>query len=272
MKGLIFTYALTYGGAVASLFNPFYGLLVYFCFAVVRPEALWHWSVPAGGNYSRTVAIALLVGWALHGFGNWNFGRAKPIIYALLGYWGWCVLSAVGAVDQGAAWRQVEAFSKVVLPFVVGATLIDSVEKLKQVAYVLVLSQAYVALELNRAYYAGFNWVLDIGFGGMDNNCVSVGMVAMAGMAFFLGMGERVWWRKWPLFASAALMAHVPMFANSRGGMLGLIVTGVAAFFLVPKTSKNLAIFALATFAGLALAGPSVIERFSTTFVDEEER
>ena len=38
MKGLLFTYALTYGGAVVSLFNPFYGLLIYVCFAIMRPE------------------------------------------------------------------------------------------------------------------------------------------------------------------------------------------------------------------------------------------
>ena len=36
-------------------------------------------------------------------------------------------------------------------------TLIDSVDKLKQVAWVLVISQGYVAYDLNRSYYAGFN-------------------------------------------------------------------------------------------------------------------
>ena len=66
MKGLIFTYLLTYGGAAASLFNPFIGLLVYVAFAILRPESLWHWSVPEG-NYSRIVAIALLIGWARRG-------------------------------------------------------------------------------------------------------------------------------------------------------------------------------------------------------------
>src|SRR3954462_6824141 len=99
MKGLLFTYGLTYGGAIVSLFNPFIGLLVYVCFAIIRPESLWHWSVPAG-NYSRIVALALLAGWAMKGFGNWNFGRAKPIVYALLGYWLWACLSALQAEDQ----------------------------------------------------------------------------------------------------------------------------------------------------------------------------
>ena len=40
------------GGA----FRPFVGLLIYFCFAILKPDALWSWSVPPG-NYSRTIAI-----------------------------------------------------------------------------------------------------------------------------------------------------------------------------------------------------------------------
>ena len=62
MKGLIFTFAMSYGGGLISLFSPFVGLLVYVSFAILRPEHLWEWSVPQGGNYSRVVAIGLLAG------------------------------------------------------------------------------------------------------------------------------------------------------------------------------------------------------------------
>ena len=31
MKGLLFTYVVTYGGAIAALVEPFIGLLVYIC-------------------------------------------------------------------------------------------------------------------------------------------------------------------------------------------------------------------------------------------------
>ena len=75
-KGLILTYFLTYGGALVSLGRLFVGLLIYICFAIVKPEALWYWSVPRG-NYSRIIAGALLVAWVLHGFGNWRLGRAS---------------------------------------------------------------------------------------------------------------------------------------------------------------------------------------------------
>ena len=47
-------------------------------FGILKPEDLWHWSVPAG-NYSRIIAVALLIGWALTGFGNWSLGRGKAL-------------------------------------------------------------------------------------------------------------------------------------------------------------------------------------------------
>ncbi len=40
MKGLLFTYALTYGGCLVTLFRPFYGLLIYVCFAIVKPDMI----------------------------------------------------------------------------------------------------------------------------------------------------------------------------------------------------------------------------------------
>src|SRR3954452_25332847 len=114
MKGLLLTYLLTYGGAAASLYNPFYGLLVYVCFAIIKPESMWHWSVEAG-NYSRIVAIGLLAGWALSGFGTWQFGRARRVVASLVSFWLWSMLSAVLAEDQQTAWGFVEALSKIVL-------------------------------------------------------------------------------------------------------------------------------------------------------------
>ena len=155
MKGLIFTYLLTYGGAVASLFNPFIGLLVYVAFAILRPDSLWSWSVPPG-NYSRIVALALLAGWAVHGFGSWSFGRARGVVLAMLGFWAWMVVSALAAPNQDVALRTyVEPLSKVLLPCLVAITLIDSLEKLKQLVWVMAVCLGYLAFEFNQQYYKG---------------------------------------------------------------------------------------------------------------------
>src|SRR5262245_51333418 len=129
MKGLIFTYAMTYGGAVVSLINPFYGFLIYVAFANLKPDALWWYSIPVG-NYSRTIAAAFLAGWVLHGTGSWKFGRSWPSMGALLFFWGWILLGAAISPVQDAAWAQFISLSKIFLPVVAGVTLIDSVAKL----------------------------------------------------------------------------------------------------------------------------------------------
>src|SRR5688572_3606668 len=122
MKGLIFTYVAAYGGAAIAVFNPFYGVLVYVCFAILRPEFLWPWSVTSG-NYSRIVGFAMLVGWVLRGLGNWQVKRARPFLAALLGLWTWMIISAAAADDQSVAWSYVELHSKILLPVLMGLTL-----------------------------------------------------------------------------------------------------------------------------------------------------
>src|SRR5215469_963534 len=105
MKGLIFTFAMAYGGSVVALFRPWYGLLIYVSFSIIRPDSVWWYSVPRG-PYSRIVAIGLLAGWVFAGFGSWQFGRASRIVWAAIGYQLWSVLSALQAVDQNIAWSQ----------------------------------------------------------------------------------------------------------------------------------------------------------------------
>jgi putative inorganic carbon (HCO3(-)) transporter len=271
MKGLIFTYLATYGGALASLFKPYYGLLIYVCFSIIRPEDLWYWAVTPG-NYSRIVAVGLLIGWGLHGFGSWRFGRAGVVVAMLLLFWLWVLLSGLQAASPQASLTWLESFSKVVLPFMVGMTLIDSIEKLKQLAWVMVLSQGYVAYDLNLAYYGGFNRLQEIGFGGMDNNCVAIAMVTSTGVALFLGLNAPRWWQTAIAFVCAGLMTNSVMFAFSRGGLVGLLIMGAISFILIPKKPRHYLIFTLMVLLAIRLAGPEVMARFWTTFADEKAR
>jgi O-antigen ligase len=271
MKGLVFTYLMTYGGAAVSLFDPFRGLLIYICFAIICPTSLWHWSVPEG-NYSRVVGIALLAGWTLKGFGGWRFGRANGSVMALVGFMAWSVVGFALAPDKEEAWGYVESLAKIVLPFLVGITTIDSVRKLRQLAWVIVLSEGYVAYELNMTYLGGFNRLKEYGFGGMDNNCYAIGLVTVTGLAFFLGLGARVWWHRALAWGSAFFCAHAVLLSFSRGALLSMIVTGSLSFFLIPKQPKHYAALAVALLLMLRLAGSEVQERFATIFSNDEQK
>ena len=264
MIGQILTFLMAYGGAAVALVKPFYGLLVYVAFAIVRPEFLFGGSV-APSNNSRVIGIAMLIGWAINGFGKWRFGRAKPIVVAVLGYWAWIIVCACFAADQSVAWNYVEGRSKVLLPLLVGITLIDSAERITQLAWVIVLSQGVVAIFANLdAYLYHSAWLRQQGAGMGDNNFAAASTVAVVGLAVFLGLHQRVLWRKGLLFALAALMVNAVFFSNSRGGMVGLLASGVVGFVLMPKQPKYYLYYAIAAAIVLRLAGPPVIDRFAS--------
>ncbi len=270
MKPLIFTYLLTYGGSLVSLFRPYVGFLIYVCFAIIKPDALWSWAIPQG-NYSRTIALSLLAGWILNGCGQWQFRRATPIVIGLIGFWLVIFVGAFFAPDQDLGWQTVEPMAKVVGPWIVGLTLIDSRAKLMQLAWVIVISQGYLAYEFNLLYYTTVFIPWEFQHGGLDNNGVAITMVTSIGMAFFLGLHAERWWQKGIVFVSAGLMAHVVLFSNSRGGMLSLILTAAVCFFLIPKQPKHYLVFALGIALVLRLAGENVQKRFFQAFASKEE-
>jgi len=263
MLALLATYLITYCGAALALVNPYYGLLAYISFAIIRPDQF----LPAGtapGNYSRILAIAVLVGWSLGGFGNWRLTRSRPLLLALAGFLGWLCVSALVAGDQDLAWRTVEQRAKIVLPVLIGFTLIDSARRLQQLGWVLIASQSVVAVAAHLSVYVWGtgNW-LYFGYEGFDNNDAAAGFVTVAGFAFAMGLAE-TGWRKWTALAAAGLMVNAVLMTGSRGGMLALLVVGVVTLLTIFREPRHYRIFALAVLGGIVLAGPFAVERFST--------
>lgn len=272
MKGLILTYLLSGGGAVVGVFNPYWGVLVYVALSILKPASLWFWSVPIQ-PYSKPVALSLLIGWMLRGFGNWNFRRGGAVGFALVAYWAWTLVGYLLAPDEDSAFRYFDTITKIILPAVVGLTLMDSVLRLKQLAWTIVICQGYVAFEMNMSYLGGFNRLRDGEFGWMDNNCNAIAFVTCVGLALFLILASPRWWQKVIALGLALLLAHAVVLAFSRGALLAMIMTGLASFVMIPKkTSKHYLFFVVAVLIGFRMAGSQVQERFSTTFAAGEER
>ena len=158
---------------------------------------------------------------------------------------------------------------KIIVPIFVGVSTIDSVGKLRTLAWVLVLSEGYLALEFNLSYFAGYNRVQYEGFADLDNNGVGVALVSCLGLAFFLGLNERRWWLKAVALGAALLMVHAILLTFSRGAMLSMGITGFVAFLVVPKRPSYYLVFVLAALLVARLAGPQVIARFQQTFVEQ---
>lgn len=269
MKGLLITYMITAGGALAALLNPFYGLLAYVCLAIIKPEAMWPWAVEPG-RYSMILALSMLVGWSYSKRSKLLFAKSWSIVAALMGFLLWAVIGAIVAPNQGEAWAFVEALFKIAVPFCVGLTTLDSADKLKQLAWVMVLSQGYVAYELNMDYFRGYNSLATSGFGALDNNSAAIALVTGLGVAAFLGIESEKLWQKGMALTCAALMGHAVLFSLSRGGMLAMMITGATAFVVIPKSPKHYFAFLIIGALGFGLAGEGVRARFMTAFTKKD--
>ena len=273
MKGLLFTYLMAFGGALIAPFRPFVGLLIYVCFAILKPNALWSYA-GATGNYSRIIFGALFLGWVMSGFGGADkrFGRAAAPCAALALYLLWNVLSSFGAADPDLAWKVTEATAKTIIPLLIGVTLIDSKEKLRQLAWVVVATQGYLALEFNVSYYDGSNRLVNVGFAALDDKSVAMTMAVSAGLALFVAIDAQNRFAKWAGFAAAAVMMHVPLFVFARGAMLAMVCAGAFAFWLIPKRPAHVLVMVCALAVGLRLAGGAVRSQFATSFAAADER
>lgn len=276
MKEQLFIYLLTFGGATLGLLRPFYGLLTYMSLSVLRPELLWSWSLHGDGNYSRIVGIALLLGWLIGligGMVKWQVGEAKPIVMLLIGYWIWIIVSASFSANQEVAWRYATLHSKILLPVLIGTSLVNTIGEIRILSWTLVICLGYLAYEAHGMYFGGrLAQFRDLGMLGMDNNSFSIAMASGVGLAIYVGFSEPNPVFKILAFLLAVLMVHVPMFGDSRGGMLGVLVVGIVTFIVLPKKTGLLVTYAVGVVVGLRLVGPSVWQRFSTTFVSAEQR
>jgi O-antigen ligase len=87
-----------------------------------------------------------------------------------------------------------------------------------------------------------------------------------------LALTSRRWWQKALLLAIGLLEVNAIFFSMSRGAMLGLGVSGLVLFLVVPKKPVHYAVFLAAVALALRLAGPSVREEFATSFASKQDR
>jgi probable O-glycosylation ligase (exosortase A-associated) len=271
MKGLVLTYIITIAGTIAAFRYPLIGLQVYVGLAILRPQWIFGFAGDLS-NLSFMVGVAVLIGWALQGFGSWSFGRGRLIVMALLLFFVWFLISATQALQPDRSFKVVEVQLKYMLPFLVGVTLMKDEKDWRPMLWTIVLTQAYVGLEMHIDYLVkGFNTASE-GFGGMDNNCFGATLATVLGPAIALMMSSRGWTARALAGISAALILHTALLTFSRGTMVGLLAVGLVAFVLMPKRPKHLGALVVTVAIALYFTGPQLWDRYASTFAAAEER
>ena len=74
VKQIVFMILMTLTGTIGVwVVEPFWGVAVYYLFAVLRPQFMWEWALPEGINWSRFVALSVLAALLAQWFGLANF-------------------------------------------------------------------------------------------------------------------------------------------------------------------------------------------------------
>lgn len=252
------------GTAGSFLKGPFYGVAVYYLFAVLRPQYLWEWSLPRDVQWSFFVAIAAIVSSFLWPQKGSRTSWLKPGSVAMLMFGVCVIMSFFFAMDTHVAYKPFVEYLKILIMFFFTIRILKEFSQVQTLYLIVVVCLGYIAYEVNFLYL--FDRRMDIylnGYGGLDNNGAGL-MIAMGvPMAYFLWQGYRRWWR-WLFLALVPPMLHAVLMTFSRGAMVSLLVAtpflAVRSINRKPMIAAMLCLLMMLPF----LAGKEIRERFFT--------
>jgi probable O-glycosylation ligase (exosortase A-associated) len=270
MKQLIFMIVVTWVGVRKSfVVSPYYGVAVYYFYAVLRPQYLWEWVLPTGIAWSFYVAIAAMYGYytqvgskeaPLDLDGGWQLSAAHK---AVLWFGGWVTLSFVTAINHEVAYPWFIEYLKVIVMFWLGARVIRTIKQVWLIYLLTAGSLGYIAYEINSIYFLNGHYIkiYHSGYGGLDNNGAGLMLAMGVPLCYFAWEGMRRWYR-WVFLAMIPVIIHAVLMSYSRGAMVSLIAT-VPFFLLRGRRKIQLALFLTAIgFLVPVLAGKEIRARF----------
>ena len=282
---LIASYFFAYVGSVVALFRPFIGLCIFYSFLFLGPQYLFGSIVGKSYQWSLYLAIGTIVGtvflWMRSSFKNMTDGflidkplRNERSILLIFGVFLVIFICSSLVNPSVASERSFFILLKIFIMFSVGCYLLDSTRRLEIFLWVILISQAFLTVRLNKWYFIdGFNSLLRFdGYGSLNNNTFALSLLPGIGLAIMGVIYHRGLLRKAISFLAAISSMHVVLLSESRGGYLGLATIMLVGVWYIPKNMKTILSFVLATIVLLALSGESVQKEFSTIFVEEEKR
>jgi probable O-glycosylation ligase (exosortase A-associated) len=251
MKQTLLMLALTAIGAGGAIFiEPFYGVAIYYLFAVLRPQYMWEWSLPVLA-WSWYVAMASILGAVGIGLGMLPFTRVlKPFPgfqlphKALMVFAAWVMLTYFTAFSQDAAYFYFQEYQKIFIMFVVATLVVRTVQQIWVLYLLTALALGYIGYELNFLYLVdGRLDVYHRGYGGVDNNGAGLMLAVGVPLCVYAWEAAKPIWR-WAFIAMVPILLHAIMMSYSRGAMLAMVF-GVPLIILRTKRRKQFALMIL---------------------------
>lgn len=272
MKHFLFMLAVTFLGSVTAIAVPFWGVMLYYGFATLRPQYLWEWSLSQAPHlrWSLIAAIVALVAALVNLPSVLRTFRANKVMVLMFAYAALLLISLLTAFNPKVSSYWVQEYGKVLLMAFVAFLVIQRFWQVRAMGLMIALCLGYTAYEVNFLYFAE-GGRLDIyhnGYGGLDNNGAGALLVLGMPFAYFLATTPT---GTWPIarriFGGLLGLAilHAVMMTYSRGAMLAAAV-GLAWLLMHHRPRVQAAVMAMALAVAVSvMAGEEIRDRFVST-------
>jgi probable O-glycosylation ligase (exosortase A-associated) len=273
MKPISFMIVTLCAGVFGSLmWSPAWGLIVYYIYAVLRPQFLWDWALPVipwsaivGWTVIGTVVLmppALPAGLLARGGTGSRFTRAH---WAVLLFGIWVCLTYFTARSPETSYPVFIEYIKVFLMFAVATFVLRTVGEIWMLFLATAAILGYISIEMNDLYFRyTYLYIYRRGYCGLDNNGAGLMLAMGVPLCFYAweGMTRRI---RWLFLALLPVIMHAVFMSYSRGAMISLIP---GALLWLVRSRNKMKVAALLVGLGLlvpVLAGKEIQARFEST-------
>ena len=266
MKQFLFMIGVCSFGTYASLTQPFWGILMYYAFAVLRPQYMWKWAFPIELRWSLFAALVAIASMGLNLSTVMKNARMNMVTGIMTIYGLMLTISIITAYDTVTAQHWGIEYLKIILMIFLATMVIKELWQVRLVALVIMLMLGYVAWEINSLYI--FDNRLDIfhnGYGNLDNNGAGLMLGMGIPFAYAFAVSAPRHWQRGLCWFLAVLMLHAILMSYSRGAMLATAVGGI--WLLIHHRPRlQIPVIAAVLFIAISvLAGQEIRDRFIST-------
>ena len=269
MLGYIFVNCLFVLAILGACYRPYIGVLGFYAFVFLEPDWAWRWSINSDFEYQKYVGYVTIVSFALQGLSQIRMERWYLTTFSCLAiFLGVAFISSLQTISKEYSDFYFDILLKIVVMVFVTFKTMDDPKKIMMLLWVVVICQGYNAYLINEQYFRdGYcSYVSNLWGRKGDNNLYSIFTIPVMACSLSVALLSIHRVARFLSGAIFILQVHQIMLLQSRGAMIGAIITFAFTVVLVPKNTYTVRTMLIAFILGSALAGPSVVKEFLSSF------